>query len=54
MSVQEIAFRAVCLALAALIALNTWLTWRRGERLRHELDETKRRAERLRSDRKEV
>lgn len=50
----DLLFRALCLTWAALVAVDTYFMWRRGERLRHELDETRRRAERLRSDWKEV
>jgi hypothetical protein len=52
MSAQEFMFRAVCLALAALIALNTWFMWRRGEALRRDLDEARRRVEEARKERK--
>lgn len=45
MSTQELVFRAACLLLAALMALNTWAMWRRGEALRHDLDEARRRVE---------
>lgn len=50
MSVQELAFRVACLLLAALIALNTWAMWRRGEALRHDLDEARRRVKETRKE----
>lgn len=50
----DLLFRASCLFLAALIAIRNYFMWRRGERLRRELDETRRRTERLISGRKEV
>jgi len=50
MGVQELVFRAVCLVLAALIALNTWFMWRRGEALRRDLDEARRRVEEARKE----
>jgi hypothetical protein len=52
MSTQELVFRAVCLVLAALIGLNTWFMWRRGEALRRDLDEARRRVEESRKERK--
>jgi hypothetical protein len=50
MGVQELVFRTVCLVLAALIALNTWFMWRRGEALRRDLDEARRRVEEARKE----
>ena len=52
MSTQELVFRAVCLVLAALIGLNTWFMWRRGEALRRDLDEARRPVEESRKERK--
>lgn len=53
MSVEDFVFRALMIALAALIAIDTWFMWRRGERLRRELDETKQRVGALQGDWKE-
>lgn len=50
MSTQEFVFRAACLVLAALICLNTWFMWRRGEALRRDLDEARRRVEEARKE----
>lgn len=52
MSTQEFVFRAACLVLAALIGLNTWFMWRRGEALRRDLDEARRRVEEARKETK--
>lgn len=50
MNVQELAFRVACLLLATLIALNTWFMWRRGEALRNDLDEARRRVKEARKE----
>lgn len=52
MSVEDFVFRALTIALAALIAVNTWFMWRRGEALRRDLDEARRRVEEARKERK--
>lgn len=52
MTAWEIAYRAVCLVVAALIGLNTWFMWRRGEALRRDLDEARRRVEEARKETK--
>lgn len=50
MSVQELVFRAVCLAWAAWIGIDTYIMWRRGEALRRDLDEARRRVEEARKE----
>ncbi len=52
MTTWEIAYRATCLVVAALIGLNTWFMWRRGEALRRDLDEARRRVEEARKETK--
>ena len=52
MTTWEIVYRAVCLVLAALVGLNTWFMWRRGEALRRDLDEAGRRVEEARKETK--
>lgn len=52
MTTWEIVYRAVCLVLTALVGLNTWFMWRRGEALRRDLDEARRRVEEARKETK--
>ena len=52
MSTQEFAFRVMCMVLAALAGINTWFMWRRGEALRRDLDEARRRVEEARKETK--
>lgn len=52
MTTWEIVYRAVCLVVAALIGLNTWFMWRRGEALRRDLDEARRRVKEARKETK--
>lgn len=52
MTTWEIAYRATCLVVATLIGLNTWFMWRRGEALRRDLDEARRRVEEARKETK--
>lgn len=52
MTTWEIAYRATCLVVAASIGLNTWFMWRRGEALRRDLDEARRRVEEARKETK--
>lgn len=52
MTTCEFVFRATCLVVAALIGLNTWFMWRRGEALRRDLDEARRRVEEARKETK--
>lgn len=52
MTTWEIVYQAVCLVVAALIGLNTWFMWRRGEALRRDLDEARRRVEGARKETK--
>lgn len=46
----DLLFRVSCLFLAALIAVNTYFMWRRGERLRRDLDKARRRVKEARKE----
>lgn len=52
MTTCEFVFRALCLTWAVLVGLDTWFMWRRGEALRRDLDEARRRVEEARKETK--
>lgn len=52
MTTYEFMFRALCLTWAVWVGLDTWFMWRRGEALRRDLDEARRRVEEARKETK--